>query len=75
MEAGQFSVQTETRGMSASEPICTQCNKECEPVILEWDEPVEFWGMRSVQKFYTVDSHCCRAEVDLPANFSIHDYA
>ena len=75
MEAGRFSVQTEMCGMSASEPICTQCNKECEPVILEWDEPVEFWGMRSVQKFYTVASHCCRAEVDLPANFSIHDYA
>ena len=55
--------------MKNSDPICTQCNKECEPVILEWDEPVEFWGMRSVQKFYTVDSHCCRAEVDLTDNF------
>ena len=66
--------ETETFCMSTSDPICTQCDKECEPVILEWDEPVEFWGMRSVQKFYTVDSDCCRAEVDLPDNFSIHDY-
>lgn len=43
-------------------------------MILEWDEPVEFWGMRTLEKFYTVDSHCCRAEVDLPDGFSIHDY-
>ena len=61
--------------MKNSDPLCKQGSKECEPVSLEWDETVEFWGMRSVQKFYTVDSHCCRAEVDLPDNFSIHDYA
>lgn len=56
------------------EPTCCNCGKECIPVILEWDEPVEFWGMRSVETFYTIDSHCCKDEVELPTNFSIHDY-
>lgn len=56
------------------EPICCKCGNECTPVILEWDEPVEFWGGMSTERFYTVDSDCCKDEVELPTNFSIHDY-
>tara|TARA_R100001480_G_C4647071_1_gene170253 strand:- start:367 stop:585 length:219 start_codon:yes stop_codon:yes gene_type:complete len=50
-------------------PTCAQCHQECEPIIVKYDEKVEYWGGITYEPVYEVFSNCCDYDVDLPTNY------
>jgi hypothetical protein len=39
--------------------FCEACKQPCEIVVEQWNETVEFWGMKSLERFYSITSKCC----------------
>ena len=42
---------------------CGKCGEPCGVAAITWEEPVEFWGWKSVETFTRYVTDCC--EVDL----------
>ena len=48
--------------------VCSCCNKECNPIVIDDSFGYDYGSISATHKQYTIVSDCCEAEVITPQN-------